>query len=140
MNISRQPIGSGAIAIVFEGTWNGKKIAAKSYVMDVQEQSLLKEFYAESRILLEHKSDYIVKCYGVSVQRKLYEIIMERAGVHVKLSDGKVKELINLRDLINILKNDFPYDLKLVALNNVRIIFYSYFLYINIRIIKNLGD
>lgn len=127
LQITRRKFGKGAIATVYKGVFQEKDVAVKMYDMDPDDLAHLSDFYEESRILLEHRCRHIVKCIGVFVDEDNadYGIVMEKAGIFIRLRDGTTKQLTSLRSLLDLLGDQFPYPLGLKALNHVSHVFFK---------------
>ena len=114
-------VGHGSHVEVTLGTYYNRKIAYKKYLIHPQKPGNKEKFDKEANMILRLNHPNIVHCFGVTTDR-YFGIIMERAGVSVKLhSTNEVCVLETLKHLITWFPNDpAPFNLRLVCLHQVK--------------------
>lgn len=110
-------IGQGASASVYKGTYKGSTVAVKKFAFDnpslpTNKALLLKE--ASELLKLNHSN--VILCHGVCVEDA--SLIMEFASKHLTLGESAV-EVHSVRQMIEAVGEEFPYDLKLEAIFQV---------------------
>jgi len=115
--ISSIVIGQGASASVYKGTYNGQIVAVKKFAFDnaalpANKALLLKE--ASELLKLNHSN--VILCHGVCVEDA--SLLMEFASKHLIIGESEL-EVHSVRQMIEAVGEEFPYDLKLEAIFQV---------------------
>ncbi len=116
-SVTPNVIGQGASASVYKGTYNGLTVAVEKFAFDnaslpTNKALLLKE--ASELLKLNHSN--VIFCHGVCVEDA--SLVMEFASKHLMLGESEV-EVHSVRQMIEAVGEEFPYDLKLETIFQV---------------------